>query len=169
MPEPIANSSSAAASEPELNDRPGTQGRLQKNLKPLLYLGAACWSFFAVFGSTGAKTPAKESDASNQPPQPLIQDNTDNNVQDMKKPGSRAQQRRRSRSGRPALAMRRLRNRPRRPTTDRRASLFPCVRPSLRAAADGYVQRQLTPSQQENQQLAAKDVNSPTPPASRQT
>jgi type IV secretion system protein TrbI len=38
----------------------------------------------ALFSSTGKKTPAQQAAAKGQPPQPTLQDNTDNNVQDMK-------------------------------------------------------------------------------------
>ena len=61
------------------------KGVLQKNLKTFLYLGAALLVIVAaLFSSTGKKTPAQQAAAKGQPPQPTLQDNTDNNVQDMK-------------------------------------------------------------------------------------
>src|ERR1700685_3622381 len=75
-----------ALSEPELrrtNSDP--KGVLQKNLKIFVYLGAALLVIAAaLFSSTTKKTPAQQAGAKGQPPQPTLQDNTDNNVQDLK-------------------------------------------------------------------------------------
>jgi type IV secretion system protein VirB10 len=61
------------------------KGVLQKNLKTFVYLGAALLVIVAaLFSSTGKKTPAQQAAAKGQPPQPTLQDNTDNNVQDLK-------------------------------------------------------------------------------------
>src|ERR1700690_391464 len=61
------------------------KGVLQKNLKMFVYLGAALLVIVAaLFSYTGKKTPAKQAAAKGQPPQPTLQDNTDNNVQDLK-------------------------------------------------------------------------------------
>src|SRR5580704_1186262 len=61
------------------------KGVLQKNLKTFVYLGAALLVIVAaIFSSTGKKTPAQQASAKGQPPQPTLQDNTDNNVQDLK-------------------------------------------------------------------------------------
>ena len=61
------------------------KGVLQKNLKTFVYLGAALLVIVAaLFSSTGKKTAAQQAAAKGQPPQPTLQDNTDNNVQDMK-------------------------------------------------------------------------------------
>ena len=72
--------------EPELRrtkDEP--KGVLQKNLKTFVYLGAALLVIVAaLFSSTSKKTPAQQAAAKGQPPQPMLQDNTDNNVQDLK-------------------------------------------------------------------------------------
>jgi type IV secretion system protein VirB10 len=86
MAEPIINSQSSAPTEPELRqDLHEPMGVLRKNLKPLLYLGVAGLVIAAaVFSSTGKKTPAQQAAASHEPPQPMVQDNTDNNVQDLK-------------------------------------------------------------------------------------
>lgn len=49
------------------------------------YLGAALLVIVAaIFSSTGKKTPAQQAAQKGQPPQPTLQDNTDNNVQDLK-------------------------------------------------------------------------------------
>ncbi|MGA9243913.1 MAG: hypothetical protein WBW03_18255, partial [Silvibacterium sp.] len=62
------------------------KGVLQKNLKVLLYLGAALLVILAaVFSSVGRKgVNGKAAPAKDAPPQPMVQDNTDNNVQDLK-------------------------------------------------------------------------------------
>ncbi len=61
------------------------KGVLQKNLKTFVYLGAALLVIVAaLFSSSGKKTPAQQAAAEGQAPQPTVQDNTDNNVQDLK-------------------------------------------------------------------------------------
>src|SRR5271170_2315408 len=61
------------------------KGVLQKNLKTLVYLGAVSLVIVAaLFSSSGKKTPAQQAVAKGQPPQPSLQDNTDNNVQELK-------------------------------------------------------------------------------------
>ena len=68
--------------EPELRrSKLEPKGVLQRNLKTFVYLGAAALVILAaIFSSTGKKTTGTKG----QPPQPLVQDNTDNNVQDLK-------------------------------------------------------------------------------------
>src|ERR1700694_848887 len=61
------------------------KGVLQKNLKTFVYLGAASLVIVAaLFSSSGKKTPGQQASAKGQPPQPTLQDNTDNNVQELK-------------------------------------------------------------------------------------
>ena len=61
------------------------KGVLQKNLKTFVYLGAALLVIVAaLFSSSAKKTPAQQASAKGQPPQPTLQDNTDNNVQELK-------------------------------------------------------------------------------------
>jgi type IV secretion system protein VirB10 len=76
----------AEGAEPELRRaKADPKGVLQKNLKTFVYLGAALLVIVAaLFSSTGKKTPAQQAAVKNQPPQPTLQDNTDNNVQDLK-------------------------------------------------------------------------------------
>ena len=72
--------------EPELRlTKEQPKGVLQKNLKAFVYLGAALLVIVAAFfSSSGKKTPAQQTAANHQPPQPMLQDNTDNNVQELK-------------------------------------------------------------------------------------
>src|ERR1700724_283465 len=61
------------------------KGVLQKSLKTCVYLGAALLVIVAaLFSSSGKKTPGQQVSAKGQPPQPTLQDNTDNNVQELK-------------------------------------------------------------------------------------
>ncbi len=61
------------------------KGVLQKNLKSFVYLGAVLLVIVAaLFSSSGKKTSAQQASAKGQPPQPTLQDNTDNNVQELK-------------------------------------------------------------------------------------
>jgi len=71
--------------EPELREtKVQPQGVLKKNLKTFVYLGAALLVIVAAFfSSNGKKTPTQQT-VKGQPPQPMLQDNTDNNVRDLK-------------------------------------------------------------------------------------
>jgi len=61
------------------------KGVLQKNLKLFIYLGAALLVILAaVFSAAGKRSKSQPSTARHDPPQPALQDNTDNNVQDLK-------------------------------------------------------------------------------------
>jgi type IV secretion system protein TrbI len=74
------------APEPELrHTKTNPKGVLQKNLKTFVYLGAALLVIAAaLFSSANKKTPTQRTAAKGQPPQPTLQDNTENNVQDLK-------------------------------------------------------------------------------------
>jgi type IV secretion system protein VirB10 len=75
-----------AQADPELREaKIDPKGVLQKNLKTFVYLGAALLVIVAaLFSSTSKKTPTTQAAAKGQPPQPMLQDNTDNNVQELK-------------------------------------------------------------------------------------
>jgi type IV secretion system protein VirB10 len=72
--------------EPELRRHEAEpKGVIRKNLKILLFLGASGVVVIAALVSTsGRKTSSHSPTAQHQPPQPTIQDTTDNNVQDLK-------------------------------------------------------------------------------------
>src|SRR5215471_1202409 len=150
--------------EPELRRKAtDPKGVLQKNIKPLMYLGAAGLVIVAAVLSAHTKpTPNKPSAAQHQPPQPVVQDNTDNNVQDLKN----------------QLAAERQKAAQQAAVND---SSLTMATPAQRAVAAGYGptgqpvpctpnqpcaqnntyasqgQQQLSPEQQQAQQLAAKD------------
>jgi type IV secretion system protein VirB10 len=86
MAEQIINSQSSAPVEPELRqDQHKPQGVIRKNQKMVIYLCAAGLVIAAaVFSSIGTKAPAQKAAEKHEPPQPMVQDNTDNNVQDLK-------------------------------------------------------------------------------------
>ena len=72
--------------EPELRRHDAEpRGVIRKNLKILLFLAASAVVVIAALVSTsGRKSPSQSSAAQHEPPQPAIQDSTDNNVQDLK-------------------------------------------------------------------------------------
>src|ERR1700685_2240205 len=83
---PQTNAQTESRSEPMLRRYLGKpNGVLRKNLKTFVYLGAAMLVIVAaLFSSSGKKTGAQQATAKGQTPQPTLQDNTDNNVQEMK-------------------------------------------------------------------------------------
>ena len=132
--------------EPELRrTQIEPRGVLQRNLKMLVYLGGAILVIVAaIFSSTGTKTQTTKG----QPPQPMVQDNTDNNVQDLKNQLQAEQQK-----GQPQATV---------PNPDYAPGgrYFGCV-PGQVCTPEMLQQnpqaQQLTPEQQQEQQLAAKD------------
>jgi type IV secretion system protein VirB10 len=72
--------------EPELRRHEvEPKGVIRKNLKILLFLGASGVVVIAALVSTsGRKASSQSSTAQHEPPQPALQDSTDNNVQDLK-------------------------------------------------------------------------------------
>jgi type IV secretory pathway VirB10-like protein len=132
--------------EPELRHVPHQpRGVLQRNLKMIVYLGAAALVIVAaIFSSTGKKTQGTKG----LPPQPMVQDNTDNNVQDLKNQLQAEQQK-----GQPQTSY---------PNPDYAPGgrFFGCV-PGQACTPEMQQQnpqiQQLTPEQQQEQQLAAKE------------
>jgi hypothetical protein len=177
MPEPIANSPNQLPDEPELRRQEREpKGVLQKNLKPLLYLGAALLVIVAaIFSGTSRKTPAQKGANSHQPPQPMLQDSTDNNVQDLRNQVAAAQQKAAQQAANslpspdPSLAIgtpaQQAASSPYGPT----GQPAPCVPGQPCAQQSEYAQQQLSPAAQEEQQLAAKDRELDRQPRSRHT
>jgi type IV secretory pathway VirB10-like protein len=163
MPEPTTNPRSTQAAGAELHQAENDpKGVLPKNLKPWLYLGAALLVIVAaVFSGTGNKT-AKRRAASQQASQPALQDNTASNQQELRSDAAAAEQRMRSQganpTGPPTQGMT--------PAQQAAAASYgpngeptpPCIpgQPCPQAP-NGYMQQQLSPAQQEAQQLAARD------------
>jgi len=155
MPEPIANAASAIPLEPGLR-RSGQEpkGVLQKNLKPLLYLGAALLVILAAVFSSAGKKPAQKNTGTHEPPQPTLQDATDNNVQDLKNQVAAAQQKS---AADPALANATLAQQAAAANYGSNGRPMPCLPGQPCSQQAGYAQAQLNPLEQEEQQLAAKD------------
>jgi type IV secretion system protein VirB10 len=86
------NNFSPPASPPEPQQEPSLRrmmdmpkGVLQKNLKSLVYLGAALLVILAaLFSSSGKKPSGQPKTGKGQPPQPIVEDNTDSNVEALK-------------------------------------------------------------------------------------
>jgi type IV secretion system protein VirB10 len=162
--------------EPELRHTTNEpKGVLQKNLKTFVYLGAALLVIVAaIFSSTGKKTPAQQAAAKGQPPQPTLQDNTDNNVQDLKNQLQAQRQKEQQQAalvaatgGDPALA---ANSGLMAATPAQRAAAYgptgvaepcvagqPCPQPQTGYGQQGAGQLQLSPEQQQAQQIAAKE------------
>jgi len=142
------------------------KGVLQKNLKTFIYLGAALLVIVAaLFSSTGKKTPAQQAAAKGQPPQPMLQDNTDNNVQDLKNQVQAERQKEQQAAmpvaaGQdPALASATPAQQAIAPAfglSDEASTSWGPGRPCGQAQ-QGTMQPQLTPAQQQAQLIAAKE------------
>ncbi len=141
------------------------KGVLQKNLKTFVYLGAALLVIVAaLFSSSGKKTPSQQAAAKGQAPQPTLQDNTDNNVQEFKNQLQAQRQKEQQATmaaaamGDPALASAT-------PAQQAAAGAFgpsgvavPCIpgRPCPQGQ-QGNMQMQVSPEQQQSQLIAAKE------------
>jgi type IV secretion system protein VirB10 len=158
MPESMVSTPNPVPSEPEIRqnqDEP--KGVMQKYLKPILYCLAAILVITAAFFSkTVPKTAAQKQDTA----LPTLQDNTANNVRDLKE--TVTQQEKSPQQGLDAAdpAFENMT-----PAQQAAAAAYgpngqppPCVpgQPCVQAPT-GYAQQQLSPAEQEAQQLAAKD------------
>jgi type IV secretion system protein VirB10 len=172
MAESIFTPHTESPIDPELRHTTNEpKGVLQKNLKTFVYLGAALLVIVAaIMSSTGKKTPAQQAAAKGQPPQPTLQDNTDNNVQDLKNQLQAQRQKDQQQAalaaatgGDPALAS---------ATPAQRAAAAaygptgaatpcmagqPCPQPQSGYGQQGAGQPQLNPVQEQAQQIAAKE------------
>jgi len=170
MTENIFTPNSAAHAEPQAvptlrHNLELPKGVLQKNLKTFVYLGAALLVIVAaLFSSSGKKTPGQQASAKGQPPQPTLQDNTDNNVQELKDQIQAERQKEQhtamaaAATADPSLASAT-------PAQQSAAAAYgptgvavPCVpgRPCPQMQ-QGNMQMQLTPVQQQAQLIAAKE------------
>jgi type IV secretory pathway VirB10-like protein len=163
---PPTDAQTEPQAEPTLRRNLGLpKGVLQKNLKSFVYLGAALLVIVAaLFSSSGKKAPAQQASAKGQPPQPMLQDNTDSNVQELKNQIQAERQKEQQATmaaaamGDPALASttpsQRTDAAPYGPT----GVATPCVpgQPCSQSQ-QGDMQMQLTPVQQQAQLIAAKE------------
>ncbi|MGA7317320.1 MAG: TrbI/VirB10 family protein, partial [Silvibacterium sp.] len=144
------------------------KGVLNKNLKILLYLGAALLVILAaVFSSVGRKgANGKAAPAKDAPPQPTVQDNTDNNVQDLKNQLAaerlkEQQQAVNASNADPALGIATPAQQAAAAAYSPTGQPMPCVPgqpcPQVLNGQQMPAQPQLTPAQQQAQQMAAKE------------
>jgi type IV secretion system protein VirB10 len=156
----------AQQAEPTLRrDLELPKGVLQKNLKTFVYLGAALLVIVAaLFSSSGKKTPASQATAKGQPPQPTLQDNTDNNVQELKNQLQAERQKEQqattaaAATGDPVLASATPAQQAATAAYGPTGVAVPCVPGrSCPQAQQGNTQMQLTPIQQQAQLIAAKE------------
>jgi len=140
------------------------KGVLQKNLKTFVYLGAVFLVIVAaLFSSSGKKSPAQQAAAKGQPPQPTLQDNTDNNVQELKNQLQAERQKEQqsalaATTADPALASGTPAQQAAAATYGPTGLTVPCVPgrpcPQMQQA---NTQMQLSPEQQQAQMIAAKE------------
>jgi type IV secretory pathway VirB10-like protein len=141
------------------------KGVLQKNLKTFVYLGAASLVIVAaLFSSSGKKMPGQQPGAKGQPPQPALQDNTDNNVQELKNQLQAERQKEQQATmaaaamADPALASATPQQRAAAAGYEPTGLSEPCsAGQSCLQAQQGNMQMQLTPAQQQAQLIAAKE------------
>jgi type IV secretion system protein VirB10 len=172
--EEILNNSQPVAARPDAHAEPELRrsineptGVLRKNLKPTLYLVAAGVVILAaVFSGVGKKSPAGHAAPNHEPPQPAVQDNTDNNVQTLKSNVAEARQRAAQQSGAiagqdPAMANATHAQQIAAAGYSASGEAVQCAPgENCPLQQNGYGQQggqQLSPAQQEAQQLAAKE------------
>ncbi len=155
----------AAPTEPELKDRTITpKGVLQKNLKITVYGALVLLLIVAMFVSSGKKKSAAAAKPKDATPAPVVEDNTANNVQAFHTQLETEHQRQ---QGEAALAGASATSGT--PAQQAAAASYgatgqaaiPCVPGQVcntqAAYASGGVQSQVSPEQQQIQQLAAKE------------
>ena len=159
--------------EPELRPMKfEPKGVLQKNLKTFVYLGAALLVIVAALcSSTAKKTPAEMASAKGQPPQPMLQDNTDKNVQELKSQLQAERQKEQltaiaasTSANDPALASATQAQRAAASALGPTGQVLSCAPGQPCPQTPGYAQQggtgapvELTPVEQQAQELAAKE------------
>lgn len=158
MPWPTTKPQNTPPAEAELHSAGNEpKGVLPKNLKPWLYLCAALLVVLAaVFSGTGKKMQTRKGSVSQGELQPLLQDNTASNAQELRSDAAAAEQSMSQQH--PNATDPALQNTT--PAQQAAAAAFgpngepaPCIpgQPCIRQ------QQQVSPAQQEAQQLAARD------------
>jgi type IV secretion system protein TrbI len=147
-----------AVPDPKLQQtRVEPKGVIRKNLKVWIFLGASAIVLCAALVSNWTKKgPSRSSVSQQNPPQPALQDNTDNNVQDLKNQLAAERQREAQATAQATLAN----------------NVPPVIEPGVVAGASQvglctpgqpcqqqgvYAQPQVSPEEQQAQQLAARE------------
>ena len=155
-----------AAPDPELHRlKAEPSGVMRKNVKVWIFLGASAVVVAAAIISTyGKKAPGHSSSSQHEAPQPALQDNTDNNVQDLKNQLAAERQREAQAAAAQApftndAALARTT-----PAQQEAAAAYgPTGQTTLCTAGQPcqqqgvYAQPQLSPQQEQAQQLAARE------------
>jgi type IV secretory pathway VirB10-like protein len=135
-------------------------GVLRKNMKAIVFLGACVVVIVAGLFSANSKKPSSQASAKSQGPQPMLQDNTESNVADLKNTVAAGQQRQ-AQTGAPYPTDPAMANTT--PAQQFAAAGYgpngqaaPCL-PGQPCPQQQMAQQQVSPEEQEAQQLAAKD------------
>jgi len=161
MAEAMANTPIHATTEPVLRRLvKEPMGVIQKNLKLILYLFAAGLVLAAAFFSkTAPKTPAQQAASEHRPPQPVLQDTTDNNVRDLHDMTAAKEQKMAQPGSDPGLQNMTPAQQAAAAAYGPNGQAGPCIpgQPCAQTAGGYAQQQQLSPAAQEEQQLAARD------------
>jgi type IV secretory pathway VirB10-like protein len=150
--------------EPELRRQTAEpRGVLQENMKVFVFLGASLLVIVAAVFSTGGKKTGTEPQK-NQPPQPALQDNTDNNVRDLKNQVAAEREKEQQAQMATAAGENPATTDGMTPAQQAAAAGFtptgafaPCVPGQPCPQAQQSAAPQLSPEQQEAQQIAARE------------
>ncbi|WP_263354209.1 TrbI/VirB10 family protein [Acidicapsa acidisoli] len=151
--------------EPELTVKAiDPKGVLQKNMKAFIFLGASALVIAAAMFSAGGKKSTTQAAAKGQPPQPTLQDNTDNNVQDLKNQLQAERQKQQQQAalaaaigGDPALASATSAQQAAAAAYGQTGASLPCVPGQSCPQAQQANMQQVNPEQQQAQMIAAKE------------
>ena len=160
-PTPAATQTEAEA---ELKDRTSKpRGVLEKNLKTMVYVGVVLVLVLAMFVSSGKKKSTTTAPAKDAAPAPQVQDNTANNVQAFHTQLDTERQQRQQQEASLAAASGTPAQQAAAASYGATGQPVPCVPgqvcnvPSAYAAGSNGGQQQISPEQQQIQQLAAKE------------
>ncbi len=144
--------------DPQLTQRaPEPKGVIRKNIKMFVYLGAIALLIVASFFSSKKKTPG--TPAKGTPPQPFVQDNTANNVADLQNQLSTERQKQQQ-DQQMAAALAAAQTPAQQQATAQYAANGQPTLPPPQPYPQGQPQngqQQLSPEQQQIQQLAGKE------------
>ncbi len=154
----------ATQTEAELKDRTTTpRGVLEKNLKTMVYVGVVLVLVLAMFVSSGKKKSTVTAPTKDAAPAPQVQDNTANNVQAFHTQLDTERQQRQQGEASLAAASGTPAQQAAAASYGATGQPVPCVPgqvcnvPSAYAAGSNGGQQQISPEQQQIQQLAAKE------------
>lgn len=162
MPETTASAANHTGARPELrSEEKDPAGVLPKNLKPWLYICAAALVIAAAFfGGSGKKATTQQGAGSHQAPQPLLQDNTESNQQELRSATAAAEQKMPQNGPGavdPSLQSATAAQQAAATAYGPNGQPIPCAPGQSCPQQGANAQQQMSPAQQEEQQIAAKD------------